>query len=97
MDSIKTMPYWSDEDYSYPLPDVSHLSRKKALKLRAKGIDFVTFGFRDRIKSDEEFEACITLVAQWNNQCNIDEGTLSLLVVSWPALAGFAKEDASLY
>ena len=53
MDSIKTMPYWSDEDYSYPLPDVSHLSRKKALKLRAKGIDFVTFGFRDRIKSDD--------------------------------------------
>jgi len=73
MDSIKTMTYWPDEDYSYPLPDVSHLSRKKALKLRAKGIDFVTFGFRDRIKSDEEFEACITLVAQWNNQCNIDE------------------------
>ena len=69
MPKAKKMAGWPDEDYSYPLPDVSHLSRKKALKLRAKGLDFVTFGFRDRIKSDEEFEACITLVAQLN--CNI--------------------------
>ena len=73
MDSIKAMPYWSDEDCNYPLPEVSHLSRKKALKLRAKGLDFVTFGFRDRIKSDEEFEVCITLLAQWNNQSNTNE------------------------
>lgn len=73
MDSIKTMPYWSDEDCNYPLPEVSHLSRKKALKLRAKCLDFVTFGFRDRIKSDEEFEVCITLLAQWNNQSNTNE------------------------
>ena len=73
MDSIKTMTYWSDEDYSYPLPDVSHLPRKKALKLRAKGLDFVTFGSRDRIKSDEEFEMCIALGVQWNNRSTIDE------------------------
>ena len=62
-----------DEDYSYPLPDVSHISKKKALKLRAKAIKFITFGIRKEIKSDEEFEVGITLAAQWNQQSNIDE------------------------
>ena len=72
MPKAKKMAGW-DEDYSYPLPDVSHLSKKKALKLRTKGALFITFGDREEIKSDEEFEVCITLVAQWNNQSNIDE------------------------
>ena len=70
---VKTMTYWPDDDYSYPLPDVSHISRKKALKLRTKAIQFITFGFRDQIKSDKEFEVGITLAAQWNQQSNIDE------------------------
>lgn len=70
---VKTMTEWPDGDYSYPLPDVSHISRKKALKLRTKAIQFITFGFRDQIKSDKEFEVGITLAAQWNQQSNIDE------------------------
>ena len=43
--------------------------KKKALKLRVEAIKFITFGIRKEIKSDEEFEVCITLAAQWNNQC----------------------------
>ena len=39
------------------------------MKLRTKAIKFITFGIRKEIKSDEEFEVCITLAAQWNNQC----------------------------
>lgn len=74
MIKVKTMTEWpEDEDYSYPLPDVSHLSKKKALKLRTKGLIFITFGYRRNIKSDEEFEVCITLLVQWNYQSNIDE------------------------
>lgn len=73
MDSIKTMTYWSDEDYSYPLPDVSQYSEKEARMLRCKALEFITFGDRGQIKSDEEFEVCITLVAQWNNQSNTNE------------------------
>ncbi len=73
MDSIKTMTYWSDEDYSYPLPDVSQYSEKEARMLRCKALEFITFGDREQIKSDEEFEVCITLVAQWNNQSNTNE------------------------
>ena len=32
MIKVKTMAEWPDEDYNYPLPDVSHISKKKALK-----------------------------------------------------------------
>ena len=87
MIKVKTMAEWPDEDYNYPLPDVSHISKKKALKLRVEAIKFITFGIRKEIKSDEEFEVCITLAAQWNNQCNIDEEYYEERV----------KEDVRLY
>lgn len=29
MIKVKTMAEWPDEDYSYPLPDVSYISKKK--------------------------------------------------------------------
>ena len=68
MIKAKTMTYWENEDYDYPLPDVSHFSKKEAKKLEIKGVEFIIFGHRDQIKSDEEFETCITLAAQWNWQ-----------------------------
>lgn len=60
------MTEWPNEDYSYPLPDVSHFSEQKAWKLRVKGMNFEVFGNRKQIESDEEFEVCITLHALWN-------------------------------
>lgn len=66
MIKVKTMTEWQDEDYSYPLPDVSHISKQEARNLRIKGGNFEVFGDRDQIKSDEEFEVCITLHALWN-------------------------------
>ena len=60
---VKTMTEWPDEDYTYPLPDVSHLSEKEAERLQSKGVFFMAFGEREGIKSDEEFELCITLAA----------------------------------
>ena len=62
-----------DEDYSYPLPEVSQYSEKEAKMLRSKAVEFIVVGDREQIKSDEEFEVCITLVAQRDNQSNIDE------------------------
>ena len=55
MMQVKTMAEWPDEDYSYPLPDVSHLSEKEARRLRTKGVQFMVFRDREQIKSDEEF------------------------------------------
>ena len=63
MIQVKTMTEWPDEDYSYPLPDVSQYSEKERRKLTFKGIRFMVFGERRHIKSDEEFEVCITLAA----------------------------------
>ena len=63
MIQVKTMTMWPDEDYSYPLPDVSQYSEKERRKLTVKGIRFMVFGERRHIKSDEEFEVCITLAA----------------------------------
>ncbi|HIS10902.1 MAG TPA: hypothetical protein IAA77_06660 [Candidatus Avibacteroides excrementipullorum] len=63
MIKVKTMTEWPDEDYSYPLPDVSQYSEKERRKLTFKGIRFMVFGERRHIKSDEEFEVCITLAA----------------------------------
>lgn len=63
MIQVKTMTKWPDEDYSYPLPDVSQYSEKERRKLTFKGIRFMVFGERRHIKSDEEFEVCITLAA----------------------------------
>ena len=66
MIKAKTMIHWENENYDYPLPDVSHFSKKKAEDLKMKGVEFIVFGDRDQIKSDEEFENCITLAARWN-------------------------------
>jgi hypothetical protein len=63
MIKVKTMTEWPDEDYSYPLPDVSQYSEKERRKLTVKGSLFMVFGERRHIKSDEEFEVCITLAA----------------------------------
>ena len=63
MIQVKTMTEWPDKDYSYPLPDVSQYSEKERRKLTFKGIRFMVFGERRHIKSDEEFEVCITLAA----------------------------------
>lgn len=52
MIQVKTMTMWPDEDYSYPLPDVSHIPEQEARELRSKGVQFVVFGDRDEIKSD---------------------------------------------
>lgn len=37
-----------------------------------KGFEFIVFGNMDQIKSDEEFENCITLEVQnmWENMAN---------------------------
>lgn len=70
---VKTMTEWPDEDYSYPLPDISHLSEKEAGRLRSKGVQFMVFGDREQIKSDEEFELCITLAALWNWHDHTDD------------------------
>lgn len=59
MIQVETMMEW----YSYPLPDVSQYSEKERRKLTVKGIRFMVFGERRHIKSDEEFEVCITLAA----------------------------------
>ena len=66
MIKAKTMTHWENEDYDYPLPDVSRLSKKEAEQLKMKGVEFVVFGHRNQIKTDEEFENCIALEAQWN-------------------------------
>lgn len=66
MIKAKTMTHWKNEDYDYPLPDVSRLSKKEAEQLKMKGVEFVVFGHRNQIKTDEEFENCIALEAQWN-------------------------------
>ena len=66
MIKAKTLTAWENENYDYPLPDVSHFSKKEAEDLEMKGVMFTVFGDRDQIKSDEEFENCITLAAQWN-------------------------------
>lgn len=63
---VKTMTEWPDEDYTYPLPDVSQYSEEEARRLRTKGMQFAVFGDRKQIESDEEFEVCITLQALWN-------------------------------
>ncbi len=60
------MTEWPDEDYTYPLPDVSHIPEQEAMRLRVKGMQFAVFGDRKQIESDEEFELCITLHAHWN-------------------------------
>lgn len=82
MIQVKTMTEWPDEDYSYPLPNVSHLSEKKACKLRYKGVQFMVFGSRKQIKSDEEFELCITLAALWNWHSHTDAEDYEELVMS---------------
>lgn len=64
MIKAKTMTHWKNEDYDYPLPDVSRLSKKEAEQLKMKGVEFVVFGHRNQIKTDEEFENCIALKAQ---------------------------------
>lgn len=65
MIKAKTMTAWENENYDYPLPDVSRFSKEEADKLAMKGCEFSVFGNRDQIISDEEFENCITLEAQW--------------------------------
>lgn len=39
MIQVKTMTEWPDEDYSYPLPNVSHLSEKKHVSCDIKGFN----------------------------------------------------------
>ena len=73
MMQVKTMTEWPDEDYTYPLPDVSHIPEQEARRLRSKGTQFVVFGDRDGIESDEEFEVCITLHARWNWKRHTDD------------------------
>lgn len=70
---VKTMTEWPDEDYTYPLPDVSQYSEEEARRLRTKGMQFAVFGDRKQIESDEEFEVCITLQALWNLDCHADD------------------------
>lgn len=79
---VKTMTEWPDEDYTYPLPDVSHLSEKEAERLQSKGVFFMAFGEREGIKSDEEFELCITLAARWNNHEYVDDENYEEFVMS---------------
>lgn len=55
MIQVKTMTEWPDEDYTYPLPDVSHIPEQEARRLQFKGVSFMTFGGREGIESDEEF------------------------------------------
>ena len=82
MIKVKTMTEWPDEDYTYPLPDVSQYSEKERRRLRDKGVSFIVFGFREQIKSDEEFEVCITLVARWNNHKYVDDENYEEDVIS---------------
>ncbi len=44
MIQVKTMTEWPDEDYTYPLPDVSHLSEQEARGCNAKGTQFMAYG-----------------------------------------------------
>ena len=68
MIQVKTMTEWPDEDYAYPLPDVSHIPEQEARRLRSKGALFMVFGDRDGIESDEEFEVCSKKTKMiWNN------------------------------
>ena len=82
MIQVKTRTAWPDEDYTYPLPDVSHLSEKEAKRLQSKGVSFMTFGDREGIKSDEEFELCITLAAHWNWHHHADDENYEEIVMS---------------
>lgn len=82
MIQVKTMTMWPDEDYTYPLPDVSQYSEKERRRLRDKGVSFIVFGFREQIKSDEEFELCITLAARWNNHEYVDDENYEEFVMS---------------
>ena len=52
MIKVKTMTEWPDEDYSYPLPDVSHIPEQEAMRLRVKGMQFAVFGDRKQIEED---------------------------------------------
>ena len=36
MIKAKTMTHWENENYDYPLPDVSHFSKKEAKKLKIR-------------------------------------------------------------
>ena len=82
MIQVKTMTEWPDEDYRYPLPDVSHIPEQEARRLRSKGTQFEVFGDRKQIESDEEFEVCITLHALWNWHHHTDDEYYEEIVMS---------------
>lgn len=82
MIQVKTMTEWPDDDYRYPLPDVSHLSEQEARELQSKGVRFMAYGGRDGIQSDEEFELCITLAAHWNWHHHADDEDYEEVVMS---------------
>ena len=56
MIQVKTMTEWPDEDYRYPLPDVSHLSDSERKDLRMRGMHMP-----QQLYSDEEFEQWVTV------------------------------------
>lgn len=60
MDESKALVGLEEDNYQYPLADVSHLSEKEKYELRIKGMRIPK-----ELKSDEEFEQWVTVYALW--------------------------------
>lgn len=61
MDKPKAMIGLQEEDYCYPLADVSHLSDDEKMKLRIRGMHIPKL-----LNSDEEFEQWVSVFTPWN-------------------------------
>ena len=74
MDKPKAMIGLQEEDYCYPLADVSHLSDEEKMKLRIRGMHIPKL-----LNSDEEFEQWVSVFTPWNWHVTIPEGGFDAL------------------
>ena len=74
MDKPKAMAGLQEEDYCYPLADVSHLSEVEKEKLRIRGMHIPKL-----LDSDEEFERWVSVFTPWNWHVTMPEGGFDAL------------------
>lgn len=74
MDEPKALVGLQEEDYCYPLADVSHLSDEEKKKLRIRGMHIPKL-----LSSDEEFEQWVSVFAPWNWRVDMPEGGVDAL------------------
>ena len=74
MDKPKALVGLQEEDYCYPLADVSHLSDEEKRKLRIRGMHIPKL-----LSSDEEFEQWVSVFDPWNGRVDMPEGGFDAL------------------